>query len=162
MCLRRGSSDRMDILMRVGMIGTGAISHKHAQAYRNIGYQLTVCTDIFAEAGRAVRRSVRRRVRRHLRGGLPPPEVDYVDVCTFPDFRLEPVEICAQTRKHMQVQKPISTNARDRPPDDRNRPQGRNPAGRGEPAPFRRFQPVPVQSTSPRAAWAGCSSAIAT
>jgi predicted dehydrogenase len=36
--------------------------------------------------------------------------VDYVDVCTFPDFRLEPVEICALAGKHVQVQKPISTN----------------------------------------------------
>ena len=34
------------------MIGTGAISHKHAQAYHNIGFQLTVCTDINADAGR--------------------------------------------------------------------------------------------------------------
>jgi len=36
--------------------------------------------------------------------------VDYVDVCTFPDFRLEPIEICAQSAKHVQVQKPIATN----------------------------------------------------
>ena len=36
--------------------------------------------------------------------------MDYVDVCTFPDFRLQPIEICAQTEKHVQVQKPISTN----------------------------------------------------
>ena len=36
--------------------------------------------------------------------------MDYVDVCTFPDFRLQPIEICAQTGKHVQVQKPISTN----------------------------------------------------
>jgi predicted dehydrogenase len=34
--------------------------------------------------------------------------VDYVDVCTFPDFRLEPIQICAQTGKHVQVQKPMS------------------------------------------------------
>jgi predicted dehydrogenase len=34
------------------MIGTGAISHKHAQAYKNIGFRLTVCTDIFEAAGR--------------------------------------------------------------------------------------------------------------
>jgi len=27
-----------------------------------------------------------------------------------PDFRLEPVEICAVAGKHVQVQKPISTN----------------------------------------------------
>jgi len=31
-------------------------------------------------------------------------------VCTFPDFRLQPIEICAQTKKHVQVQKPIATN----------------------------------------------------
>ena len=39
--------------MRVGIIGTGAISHKHAQAYRDIGYELMVCTDINEESGRA-------------------------------------------------------------------------------------------------------------
>src|SRR5579871_35429 len=38
--------------MRVGMIGTGAISQKHAEAYRNIGFELTVCTDVNAAAGR--------------------------------------------------------------------------------------------------------------
>ncbi len=38
--------------MRVGIIGTGAISHKHAQAYKNIGYQVTVCTDISEAYGK--------------------------------------------------------------------------------------------------------------
>ena len=38
--------------MRVGIIGTGSIAWKHAQAYRNIGYQVTVCTDRTAEKGR--------------------------------------------------------------------------------------------------------------
>ena len=96
--------------MRVGMIGTGAISHKHAQAYRNIGFQLTVCTDINIEGGRkfadqygAEFVSTYEEVCRH-------PAVDYVDVCTFPDFRLEPIAICAETKKHVQVQKPIATN----------------------------------------------------
>ena len=32
------------------MIGTGAISEKHAQVYKKIGYRITVCTDI-NEAG---------------------------------------------------------------------------------------------------------------
>jgi UDP-N-acetyl-2-amino-2-deoxyglucuronate dehydrogenase len=92
------------------MIGTGAISNLHARAYRNIGYQLTVCTDIFEESGRRFAAqhgaqfvSTYEEVCRH-------PDVDYVDVCTFPDFRLEPIEICAETKKHVQVQKPISTN----------------------------------------------------
>jgi predicted dehydrogenase len=36
--------------------------------------------------------------------------VDYVDVCTFPDFRLEPIEACARAGKPVQVQKPMATN----------------------------------------------------
>src|SRR5262249_22657567 len=96
--------------MRVGMIGTGAISNLHTRAYQKIGYQLTVCTDIFPDAGRKFAErngaqfvSTYEEVCRH-------PDVDYVDVCTFPDFRLQPIEICAQTGKHVQVQKPISTD----------------------------------------------------
>jgi UDP-N-acetyl-2-amino-2-deoxyglucuronate dehydrogenase len=95
--------------MKVGMIGTGAISHKHAQAYKNIGFELTVCTDINEAGGRRFAEQwgcefvpTYQDVCRH-------PKVDYVDVCTFPDFRMQPIEICAQTRKHVQVQKPIST-----------------------------------------------------
>jgi len=37
-------------------------------------------------------------------------DVDYVDVCTFPDFRLQPIEIAAKHGKAIQVQKPMSTN----------------------------------------------------
>ena len=92
------------------MIGTGAISNMHARVYKNIGFELTVCTDIFEAAGRkfadqhgAEFVSTYEEVCRH-------PKVDYVDVCTFPDFRLQPIEICAETKKHVQVQKPASTN----------------------------------------------------
>ena len=92
------------------MIGTGAISHKHAQAYRNIGYQVTVCTDINEQAGRAFAEKwggefvpTYQEVCRH-------PNVDFVDVCTFPDFRLQPVEACAESGKSIQVQKPMSTS----------------------------------------------------
>lgn len=95
--------------MRVGIIGTGAISHKHAQAYRSIGYELTVCTDINPDSGRAF-------ADRHGCEFVPTydevcrhPRVDYVDVCTFPDFRLQPLRICAESGKHIQVQKPIAT-----------------------------------------------------
>ncbi|MGD1073686.1 MAG: Gfo/Idh/MocA family oxidoreductase [Bryobacteraceae bacterium] len=96
--------------MRAGIIGTGAISHKHAQAYRNIGYRIAVCTDIdrksgesFAERHGAVFVPTCEELCRH-------PEVDYVDVCTFPDFRLQPLRLCAESGKHIQVQKPIATN----------------------------------------------------
>jgi predicted dehydrogenase len=96
--------------LRVGIIGTGAISNLHALAYRRIGYEIVCCTDIFEPAGRAFAEkngcefvSTFEEVCRH-------PKVDYVDLCTFPDFRLQPLEICAESKKHIQVQKPISTN----------------------------------------------------
>ena len=96
--------------MRVGMIGTGAISNKHAEAYRNIGYELTVCTDIHAEAGRRFASAHGAEFVESYEAVCRHSRVDYVDVCTFPDFRMQALEICAQAGKHIQVQKPISTN----------------------------------------------------
>lgn len=96
--------------MRVGMIGTGAISHKHAQAYRNIGYELVVCSDINQEAGRRFAGQYGAEFADSYKDVCRHPRVDFVDVCTFPDFRMQPLEICAREHKHIQVQKPISTN----------------------------------------------------
>jgi predicted dehydrogenase len=92
------------------MIGTGAISHKHAQAYNNIGYQLIVCTDINERAGRSFAEKYGAEFVDSYEAVCAHPQVDFVDVCTFPDFRLEPVQACAQHGKHVQVQKPIATN----------------------------------------------------
>lgn len=92
------------------MIGTGAISHKHALAYRNIGYSITVCTDIFPEAGRKFAETYGAQFVPTFEEVCKHPDVDYVDVCTFPDFRLQPIEIAAAHGKSVQVQKPISTN----------------------------------------------------
>ena len=96
--------------LRVGIIGTGAISNMHARAYANIGYEITVCTDVIPEAGKKFAGkngcefvSTYEEVCRH-------PKVDYVDLCTFPDFRLQPLKICAESGKDIQVQKPISTS----------------------------------------------------
>jgi predicted dehydrogenase len=95
--------------MNVGLIGTGAIAELHAQVYRKIGFNLLVCTDIVEETGRrfASRHGVEfvgssEDVCRH-------PEVDYVDLCTLPAVRLEPVRLAASHGKHVQVQKPIAT-----------------------------------------------------
>jgi UDP-N-acetyl-2-amino-2-deoxyglucuronate dehydrogenase len=96
--------------MRVGMIGTGAISHKHAQAYKNIGFQLTVCTDINQANGRRFAEQYGAEFVPTYQDVCRHPKVDYVDVCTFPDFRVEPLAICAEAGKHVQVQKPIATN----------------------------------------------------
>ena len=92
------------------MIGTGAISHKHAQVYKKIGFELTVCTDLFEQPGKKFADQYGAEFVRTFEEVCRHPKVDYVDVCTFPDFRLQPIEICAQTKKHVQVQKPIATN----------------------------------------------------
>ena len=96
------------------MIGTGAISHKHAEAYRNIGYELTVCTDVYEPAGRKFAEQHGAEFVKSYEEVCRHSKVDYVDVCTFPDFRLQPVEACAQSGKHVQVQKPIATKLKPR------------------------------------------------
>jgi UDP-N-acetyl-2-amino-2-deoxyglucuronate dehydrogenase len=96
--------------LRAGIIGTGAISYKHAQAYRNIGWEVTVCNDINQEAGEKFAAEFGSEYVKTYQEVCRHPKVDFVDVCTFPDFRLPPLEICAETGKHVQVQKPISTN----------------------------------------------------
>lgn len=95
--------------MKVGMIGTGAISHKHAQAYKNIGYELAVCTDVNEAAGRRFAETHGAQFVRSAAEVCRAPGIDYVDVCTFPDYRLEPVEMCAAAGRHVQVQKPVAT-----------------------------------------------------
>jgi UDP-N-acetyl-2-amino-2-deoxyglucuronate dehydrogenase len=95
--------------VRIGIIGTGAISHKHAQAYRNIGYRVVCCAA--SDPSRA-RDFADRYDCEPLDGWQDvclSKDIDFVDVCTFPDFRLEAVELCAREKKHVQVQKPIAT-----------------------------------------------------
>ena len=96
--------------MKVGIIGTGAIAHKHAQAYRNIGFPVTLCHNATAESGVRFAEKYRARFVSTYEEVCTSPEVDFVDVCTFPDFRLQPLEICAASGKHIQVQKPIATS----------------------------------------------------
>lgn len=96
--------------MRVGIIGTGAISYKHAEAYKNIGYDVTVCTDINEANGKRFAEQTGAKFVKTFDEVCRHPKVDYVDLCTFPDFRLQVIEVCAASKKHIQVQKPAATN----------------------------------------------------
>ena len=96
--------------MRVGIIGTGAIAHKHVQAYRNIGYEVTICTDEHTAFGRAFADRYGIRFVERWQNVCTSGDVDFVDVCTFPNFRLPAVELAAASKNHVQVQKPMATD----------------------------------------------------
>lgn len=96
--------------MNVGIVGTGAIAGKHAQAYRNIGYKLTACTDRTAERGRKFAEKWDTEYVASPEELCRHPKVDFVDVCTFPAYRLQAVELCAHSGKHVLVQKPMAVD----------------------------------------------------
>lgn len=96
--------------MRVGILGTGAIANKHAQAYKNIGYEVVACSNQTESRGREFASRWNCEFVPDYQDLCRYPNLDFVDVCTFPDFRLEPLAICAEIHRHIQVQKPIATN----------------------------------------------------
>jgi len=98
---------------RVAIIGTGAIAHKHAQAYQNIGYPVTVCYNQTRAKGEAFAAQYGARYVDSMEAACTAADVDFIDLCTFPDVRLEPLKMAADAGKHIQVQKPIATNLAD-------------------------------------------------
>ncbi len=95
--------------MRVGLIGTGAIAGMHARAYKNIGYTIRACTNVTKDKGRRFAEAHGAEFVERFEDVCRHPDVDFVDVCTFPSFRLDVVQACAASRKPVQVQKPIAT-----------------------------------------------------
>jgi predicted dehydrogenase len=96
--------------MRVGIIGTGAIAGKHAQAYKNIGYPVTACTDRTAERGRNFAETWGAELVATPEELAQRADVDFLDVCTFPGYRLAAVELGAKYGKHVLVQKPMAVD----------------------------------------------------
>jgi predicted dehydrogenase len=96
--------------MRVGVIGTGAIAWKHAQAYKNIGYQITACTDRTEEKGRKFAEAWDAEYVATPEQLSQRADVDFLDLCTFPGYRLAAVELGAKYGKHVLVQKPMAVD----------------------------------------------------
>ena len=78
--------------MRVGIIGTGAIAQMHARAYKNIGWTVRACTNVTQKTGRTFADLHGAEFVERYEDVCRHPEVDLVDVCTFPGFRLEAVD----------------------------------------------------------------------
>lgn len=94
--------------MKVGLIGTGAIANKHAQAYKNIGFEIVAVSNKTAERGRAFAEQWGATFYEDWKDVCKHPDVDFIDLCTFPDVRFEPLKLAADHGKHIQVQKPIA------------------------------------------------------
>jgi predicted dehydrogenase len=96
--------------MRLGILGTGAIANKHAQAYKNIGFEVVACSNKTESRGREFAAHWSTEFVPDFRDLCRYPGLDFVDVCTFPEFHLEPVAVCAEFKRPIQVQKPIATD----------------------------------------------------
>ena len=96
--------------MKVGILGTGAIANKHAQAYRNIGFDLIACSNKTESRGREFGDRWGAEFVSGYQELCHYPGLDYVDVCTFPDSHLEPVQACAELKRAVLLQKPMATN----------------------------------------------------
>ena len=94
--------------MNVGLVGTGAIAHKHAESYQEIGYNLVAVSDIIEEKGRQFAAKYGAEFAPTLEELTRRPDVDYVDVCTFPNSRREIAKQALANGKHVLVQKPIA------------------------------------------------------
>ncbi len=99
--------------MKVGILGTGAIANKHAQAYRNIGFRVVACSNKTEARGREFANRWGAEFFSDYIDLCRYPGLDYIDVTAFPDFHLQPVRVCAEIGRAILVQKPMATNLDD-------------------------------------------------
>jgi len=96
--------------MNVGIVGTGAIAGKHAQAYRNIGYRIAACTNTSAARGAQFAEANGAEFVATVEALCQRPDIDFIDVCTLPSYRLPVVEMAARNGKHVLVEKPMAVD----------------------------------------------------
>ncbi len=93
--------------MNIGLIGTGAIAHKHQECYSELGYKIAACSDRIAEKGREFAEKFDTEFVPDWKDLVARDDIDYVDVCTFPDSHLGIVRECAARGKAVLLQKPM-------------------------------------------------------
>ena len=94
--------------MKVGLIGTGAIAHKHGDSYKEIDYQIVAVSNRSEPKGRQFADKYGADFVADWRDLCSRPDIDFVDVCAFPDSRLEMAKAAIANGKHVLLQKPIA------------------------------------------------------
>ncbi len=102
-----------NIPMKVGLVGTGAIAHKHAESYREIGYTLAAVSNRGVRKGQAFADQYGAEFVADYRDLCRRDDIDYVDVCSFPDSRLAITREAAAAGKHVLAQKPLALTLDD-------------------------------------------------
>lgn len=94
-----------------GIIGTGAIAGKHADAIRELdnGELIAMCSSN-PERARSAASKFKIKTYFDIRGFLKHPGLDIVCVCTASGQHVEPVLQAANAGKHVIVEKPIEIN----------------------------------------------------
>jgi predicted dehydrogenase len=99
--------------VKIGILGTGAIANKHAQAYANIGFEIVACSNRTEARGREFANRWGAEFVPDYADLCRYPGLDYIDITAFPNFHLQPVRVCAEIRRPVLVQKPLATNLDD-------------------------------------------------
>ena len=99
--------------MRIGLVGTGAISHKHGDSYREIGYDLVACSNRGRQKGEEFAAKYGCDFVSGARDLCARPDIDFVDVCTFPDSHVQICRWAAESGKHVLLQKPMALTLED-------------------------------------------------
>lgn len=99
--------------MRIGLVGTGAISHKHAESYSAIGYDMVACSNRGRQKGEQFAAQYGCDFIPDYRDLCARDDIDIVDVCTFPDSHVEICRSAAARGKHVLLQKPMALTLDD-------------------------------------------------
>lgn len=99
--------------MRIGLVGTGAISHKHAESYSAIGYDLVACSNRGRQKGEQFAAQHGCDFVPGYRDLCARDDIDIIDVCTFPDSHVEICRSAAERGKHVLLQKPMALTLDD-------------------------------------------------
>lgn len=102
-------------VLRIGVIGTGAIGQDHINRITNklTGGRVTAVTDISAENAAAAAAICGARIERDSAAVIASPEVDAVIVASFGPAHAESVLQAIAAGKPVLCEKPLATNAAD-------------------------------------------------